>query len=652
MYKYFAFLALTLMPFVALLAQSDTLTNQDNNISWNKIPEEDLKMTVYTPDSSAHAVVLAAKGHIKVSVKNADIKILFRLFRRVKLLKKSAFDSEGNITISCYSANNYECVLHIRASVIQPDGSREQWSEKDFYIDKTNSAVTTYKFACPKLQEGSIIQYEYDMETKNLITLHDWTFQEDIPVRHSELNLSIPFYKLKYAYIVRNPKYIQFQKDTAWGRDDLKKVWVDSIPALKQEAYITTMSDYLCQIRFQLNYTVSNYMYAHYFLTRWKELAEKFINHTSIGKQITKKSNYNAIWQTMKPLILTAKTDDEKIKIIYTYLCENISWDDSYSIFSDKTLNEAFRKKKANSGELNLMLLACLSEAKIKATPMLISTRTHGKVITLYPIQEQFNHLVAYIERADTAFIIDVGNVNRPVGTPRLATLNEQGWLLDNDNPRWLPIVPTYSSEAHSANVELSENGTLKGSIASTYEGYAATNERDEEGEKQEKTKKKWAKKFLEITIDSTEINNLNNTSEPFKRTIFCTIPNAAVVTNSIMYIKPTLQSNFDVSPFKQLKRDYPIDFTHPIRETFVLNMTFPKDYVLEEMPKAISISLLKNSGSFDYSTTQNENSLQITVKIQIAQLHFEPEGYGIVKGFFDQIAAKLNEQIVLKKKS
>jgi Domain of Unknown Function with PDB structure (DUF3857) len=652
MSKRLVFILFILANALNIFAQNDTLTKNQSAITWSKIPEEDLKMTLYSPDSSAQAVVLGAKGIIKIWIINNIPIINFRLFRRVKLFKKSAFDSEGNIKISCYTQNDYERILHIMASVIQPDGSRQVWTEKDFIQDKTSAEVTTFKFAFPNLQEGSIIQYEYEMVTKNLITLHDWLFQEDIPVRHSELTLSLPIYKLKYVDLIRNRKYIKYLSDTSTSMIATNKFWVDSLPALKQEGYITTMSDYLTRIHFQLRYYVQSYVFVQPYLASWKALAESIVNNNFIGKQITKRKNYSDIWETIKPLLITAKTDDEKIKIIYKYLCKNISWENnSYSIYSDKTLNDAFKKKKARSGELNMMLLACLSEAGIKAFPMLISTREHGKPIMTYPILEQFNHLVAYVDRGEKSFIVDVSNINRPVGMPRIATLNEQGLLLDKDNSRWLPIVPPCSSEETLLNLDLQENGTLKGSILSSYDGYSAVSERDNEEGKHEKIKQELAATFLDIEIDSIKIDNLNNTEEPFKRTVFCAIPNAAVAANNLIYIKPTLKSDFETNPFKQPKRDYPIDFAYPIHEEFILNLTFPKDYILEEMPKETTVLLLKNSGSFQYLSTQKENSVQIIVKIKIGQLHFEPEGYAIVKDFFNQIAIKLAEQIVLKKK-
>jgi hypothetical protein len=479
------------------------------------------------------------------------------------------------------------------------------------------------------------------------VTFHSWHFQEEIPVRHSELWLTLPEeYDYVYMFRGRHP----LKRDTL----GVQEIYADSIPALKPEGYITTMDDYLTQVNFQLSTIKHESGRVQGYLSDWDQIAHDIMEDPKIGQQFRVKKNYSTIWQAIRPLLDGVKTQDEKIKIVYEFLCSHVAWDDTHSPVADESLNDAFKKKKANSGELNMMLLACLAEEGIKALPMFVSTRAHGKPITDYPILRQFNHLVCYIKRGDKGFFVDVGNMNRPIGTPRLATLNGQGWLLDGIDPRWVPIVPPLSTEMTLATFKLDEEGTLKGTFSSNFKGYSAVNERDDESDKDEKHKKAkttLAKTFPDIKIDSITTANLNNTAEPFKRTVYCTIPNAGTTTGNLIYIKPPLRTPFDENPFKQPQRDYPVEFAHPFNDNFSLNLTIPEGYVVEELPKSVRVKLPENGGTFQYISTVKENVIQLVIKIQLDTLHFEPEAYQAIKGFFNQIATKSAEQIVLKKK-
>ena len=200
----------------------------------------------------------------------------------------------------------------------------------------------------------------------------------------------------------------------------------------------------------------------------------------------------------------------------------------------------------------------------------------------------------------------------------------------------------------------LSADGNLSGTFAEGHTGYSAVNERTnlKDDDKNEKIIKAWAHTFPDIQLDSIQIINKDSVHLPFKRTMAFNLPNAAIVADDLLYIKPTLKTDFDESPFKQTKRNYPVDMPHPIKDNFVLNLTLPADFTVEELPKAAKITLPNDGGTYIYSCSLNNNQVQFNVRIHIKQLHYPQEEYKNIKDFFDLIASKQAEQIVLKRKS
>lgn len=641
-------------------------TDTNSVFRWGKVPAEDLAMKTYALDTSAEAVVLFDAGFIEASSSFfGGFSSIFSRYKRIKILKKSAFSTVGDIKIRYQAGEAVGGLRKLQAQVIQPDGTiRKLVDSTDFFIEQNNKTHYTAKFAFPDLQEGAIIEYRYQtVNYNNVFTLTDWYFQEDIPVRHSELFLTLPETH-EYQFLCQGEKYpklTKLQDSThltffrySMANDQTTRFSMDSVPAMKKENYVTTMDNYRSRIRFQLSRFRASNGKLEDVVDSWQNLADGLTKHPFLGEQYLKKSNYKSVWKAVKKELNDTMSVDMKVKTMYNYLSNNVSWiDDDFSAFADGELDEAFKKRKANSAELNLMLIACLREADIQAVPMLLSTRDNGTPVPSYPILRQFNHLVCYTESTDPPLLLDVGTVHRPAGLVRTSSLNGQGWLLQGKNSRWVEILPPLSTQMLSATFTLTENGSLKGTMIRQHTGYSAMNEllKNQDDEKDEHLRKDLATDFTGIIIDSIRVKGKDDRKANLKQAIYCTIENAAVVANDLIYLKPTLKTEFDQSPFKLTERNYPVEFPYPMHDEFVLKLTLPDDYEVEELPQSVTAVLGNKGGKFEYSATKSENTILLSVKIDIKQLIFEVKDYGLVKAFFNQIAAKQAEQIVLRKK-
>jgi hypothetical protein len=116
------------------------------------------------------------------------------------------------------------------------------------------------------------------------------------------------------------------------------------------------------------------------------------------------------------------------------------------------------------------------------------------------------------------------------------------------------------------------------------------------------------------------------------------------------MYVKIPLHTGWENSPLKLIDRTYPVDIPYSISEQFAVNITIPKGYKVEEMPKPKNLQLPKDGGSFQFATTQQGDKISISIRIKVKQLLYTPGEYYFLKELFDDIAKKLQEQIVLKK--
>ncbi len=104
-------------------------------------------------------------------------------------------------------------------------------------------------------------------------------------------------------------------------------------------------------------------------------------------------------------------------------------------------------------------------------------------------------------------------------------------------------------------------------------------------------------------------------------------------------------------NPFRSEKREYPVDFCSAVEETYLMKLTLPAGYAVDEMPKTKLIALPGNAGKFTYSCAQTGESLTVVSSLLINKNLFTQEEYPHLREFYDQVVAKQAEQIVLKKK-
>lgn len=638
------------------------LPAQETSIKWGKIPDEELKMTTYALDTSAAALVLADIGYFTYDLRAPDQLTELNVHRRIKILKRSGF-SEGDIEIPFYSKDRYQDIVQLKAQIFNPDGSKRSIEKKDFFEEKTAEGYTTKKFTFPEIQVGSIIEYSYVIQTKDWVRIPTWYFQTDIPVRLSEYVLNIPEF-LEFVIIVRGSELDRNEQSLESGIGIRNRKYILAVmdaPALKEEAFITTMTDYTAHVIFQISGTVQNGVREPY-LSDWKTVAKDLLESENFGKRIDRKANFNDAYDKVAPLVANAKTPEEKIKAIYHFVLDQIKWDGTNGIYQTEPLNKVFELKKGDAAGVNLMLIALLKAYGFDAKPFLVSTREHGQPIELYPIRSQFNYVLAYLKHNDKVQLLDATHRQRPMGLPATSALNNKGWIVDTE-PEWLEIVPGRSSSTRMFNITLNEEGKAVGKIVSAYDGYAALEVREELTKKddpqssneapEEDKDEEVSATLANIEYDSVTIKNLDDIYKTLAYNAKVVIPDGGTVNGDFIYLTPVLHPAFDENPFKQTVREYPVDIPYPLSHRYILNLTIPEGYAIEQMPEQVSLSLPENGGKFTFLVSKlagTSRTFQINSTIQINQVHFEPEEYPAIKKFFDLIIEKQQEQLVLKK--
>lgn len=657
MYRTFLCLLLLLGGGLHLLNAQQTYKLE----KWGKVAEADLQLTHCSFDSGASSMILQDVGSLELTYTRDGWRVLFNHRRRIKIFDESALD-QGNLRIYYRADRDIEKFKDLDIQLILPTGEVQKVKSDNVFTEKINKYVSAKKIFIPNLQKGSIVEYRYELESAYIVTLYEtWYFQQEIPVRWSQLTTTIPQY-FSYVYLMQAPRKFDLNENhqesvtsaftTPYGAS-ITTFGLSHLPAVKEEPYITTLDDYRSHIGFQLSEVVFPGRSVDKILTSWPELAKKMEESDDFGSQYRNDGKFDKIWSAFRQEVPESTPRAELPEKVLRFVSTNIKWNGENRRYPEASLNVAFTKKSGSTADLNLTVVALLKKLKFDVVPMLISTRDHGMMYDLYPFADQFNTVVAFLLEGEGGILLDATNPKRPLGQMRPECYNGQGWMLDEKRPNWVDIAAPEHTETWLGYAKLNEEGQLSGHFTVIQGGPSATSWRSGlEGEKeQEFLKGHFATEYAERSVDSVVFSDLQALDKPLKVDFYAEIPNAASVVNDYLYFRPVLDYFVTKNPLKSLKRYFPVDFIFPMKSQYVLNVELPKGYVLEEIPPAARISLPENGGKIQFSVGKTDEShIQVVLKMNISKLQFQASEYESLKQFFELMAEKVQLQLALKK--
>ena len=605
-------------------------------MTWGETDLVDRRMSVYPADPTAEAVVLDAVTRLRVEMKDNHPQLTVQVHRRIKIITDAAAQAQGILKLPIDLPANRVTMGTIKAQLIDLSDNQQV-----IPIEESKEG-NVERLILSQVKTGYILEYRYDFTTDSVPVLTNWAFQEGLPIRRFELWASVNS-AFDYAVSFQNKEKINAFID---AKSNARVFVATDLPAMRLKAASLITSDYLTAVRFQIN-SANAAGSKQVYTQSWRELAQNFYRNEKLGAQYLQKNNYDNLWRAMQSSVNGAKNDEEKIRTVYNFVNKNVEWNGEWNIYAAESLNTAYEKRTANSGEMNLMLVACLNSAGIRALPMFVSTRMHGKVNVNTAFAGQFDHLVCQIEVNGAPCFLDAGDNVRPVGMLRTEALNGDGWVLDIANPQWLKINPTLSVRQTLSTFALSKEGDLRGRFVKTSKGYQAVTERNDQSRKN--TTKLLQKEYQGIRIDSVTTYNLDaNLSASFKRNFYCVIPQAIEAIDNKMTLKPLWHTGLEENVLPN-QRPCPTDLLYPISDLHVFNLSIPDGASVEKMPKDETFEFADKGASYQFTAVQSGNIVQLTIRVQVDRLHFEASDYSKIKELFDRVVAKQAELVVLK---
>ena len=628
---------------------------------YGKIDIADLELKACDFEKDANAMVLFDKGD---TYYDDQFNIMMERHKRIKIFNDNG-KNEANIRIEYISGNHYEYITGIEAETINLVNGKIEITKLDkkvLYNETIDKSRSAYVFSFPNVKPGSVIEYRYKWTTQSFSNVPDWYFQSKIPTRYSELDTSIPdlLYFREQSHVI-DPYLLNKEstesKSVGTGTDVVsyslleKKRALANIHSMPDEPYMTSATDNMQSLFFQLTYIKPINGFTRSFSDTWAKVGAILADDEDFGAQLKRKlANEEAIITKAKAM----KTNKEKMIYVFKEVQSAMKWDGVDRWYTNDGTVKAWEKKTGNSAEINLILYHLLNKTGVEAYPMVVSTREHGKVNPAYTFLYQFNRAVVYIPVDSTLhYILDAtGKYNSYNEIPD-NLLNSTGLYIDKENKRFNTVFldkSTPSQQVILINADINPDGKMAGKAEMTAYSYNRIN-----GIKRYKTDGE--QKYIDylrnndnaIKIASLKLENMETDTLPLSQSMDFKM-DLTGSDGTYIYFIPSVFAPLRTNPFLAENRMSDIDFGYRDNFSLVGNYKIPDGYKADALPKNIILQMPDQSITFRRIVGEQNGSIVVRYLMDHKKSIYFKEDYGQIHEFYKKMHEAINEQVVLKK--
>ncbi|MFI5157934.1 MAG: DUF3857 domain-containing protein [Sphingobacteriales bacterium] len=653
------FLTTLMLCALTLAAKAQQPVSLDQE--YGKINQADLEMKACDFEKDANAEVLISKGDLYY---DQTFNVVLDVHRRIKIFNDNG-KSNADIIIPFDGGDRSEFITGLQAETVNLiDGKVEitKLDKKQVYIKSIDKVKSEMIFTFPNVKSGSIIEYKYTWNGEDYGYVPAWSYQEDIPVRYSELDTKLPdllYFNTRVKSLLRLTKYSTSQESGSIGigqdaisyTNECAKREMDNIPSLNDEPYMSSKTDNRASISFILTSIRPINGFVKSRADTWAKIGGALVDDEDFGHQLKKKlADEDVIINQAKAL----KTDDEKIAFLFNKVKTAMKWNNEDRWYTNVGTSSAWQTKTGNATEINLILYHLLRKAGVTAMPMIVSTRDHGKVNPSFPYVGQFNRAVVYIPVDSTKmYVLDASNKYNMYNEIPYNLLNSSAFYMDMDNKtedlvflqKQAPI-----RESIFITAEIKPEGKIEGNAVISSLSYNRMIDIDDYNTDGEK---KYIDNLREddnnLKISSLKIENMNVDSLPLVQNIKFNLDLTGSGDNYI-YFNSNLFSSLHKNPFLSETRSSDIDFGYPSSLTINGIYKEPAGYKVDVVPKNISMTMPDRGITFKRIIGEQNGSIVVRYVVTYNKSIYFKENYADFHEFFKQLFQMLNEPIALKK--
>jgi transglutaminase-like putative cysteine protease len=362
----------------------------------------------------------------------------------------------------------------------------------------------------------------------------------------------------------------------------------------------------------------------------------------------------------VKALILNAKTEEEKVKILYEDLQSKTRYVSIQLGIGGLQPFEASVVNQTGYGDckaLSNYMVSVLREAGVKAHYTLIYAGENAPGMDVSFPRSQFNHaIVAVPNKGDTLWLECTSQTN-PFGYMGRFTGDRKALIITDDGAK---VVHTkrYTAKDNlqyrTADVDITLTGDAKATVKTTYKGlqyengnldYIVGNQYDDQ--------KKWLQKNMGIPtydINSFQMVNKKDKIPSAIVNVDLTLNRLATVSGKRIFLTPNLMNRSTYIPEKVESRKTKVVRKMAYTDIDTIKYHLPEGIYPEFLPPGVSYK--SQFGEYQTSFTLDQNNLLYIRKMIMHKGEFPPDSYAELIEFFKNVSKADNTKMVFLSKT
>ena len=627
------------------------------NPKFGSVSDAEIDMTVYSPDTSAVAVMLYREYTMDLVISEVSGVIVkdITVHERIKVLKEegkrfgdfSFLYLNSNSTKEAYSGVKVETFNRENGKVV-----RTKMSKKFDFDEKYAEDVRRRSFSAENVKVGSVIEVAYKFSSPRYYAIDDIDIQLTIPVNQTHIEVGYAEY-FGVNRTQRGSVPTRYRKDNRIANlpgatsyeVNLDVFDAVDVPALPAESHSFCPDQYRGAITYDLSSVVIPGVVFESISMKWPDV-DKAISESDIFR-VCKGKFRDA--KELEAALTGVEGDEARIAAVRNYVVGKVKWDEESQLVPDDA-REILKRGSGSDADINALTASALNTLGYTAEPVMIRRRTSGMLIDHHISLRSFDTFILrvtapggqgpwYLDAARDEGYLNVLNPLFLVEKARVIPFNGSGEWVDLTN-----LTRSHVSELVKMRME--PDGTLTGSaqiVANQEDSYlvkAHYNSFDTEDAFLEDIE---SDEHIEITAFEIkkEYGPTAEISYSFEK------ENEA---GSLLYIQPVLSSFHPSSDFRKEERKLPVDFPYPESITYSFSLEIPEGYVVEELPEKVGLTFPSLEGRIQFATQQVGNIVSVLYRASLGKMLVLPEEYADLRLFWETAIGVEKSTIVLKK--
>jgi transglutaminase-like putative cysteine protease len=640
---------------VILLGAAAYRVGSSSADEWMPISPEELKMTSVPEAPGAQAVIL----YRQVDRDDSNIHTPHEYdYVREKILTEEG-RKFADVEIP-FVKDDYN-IVNIRARTVHPDGSIVNFDPKVYekeIVKGRGVKVLAKTFTFSDVQPGSIIEYHYVIDFKEYYVFDsNWILSSDLFTKSAKFTLKpCSEFGLRWSWPNGLPTGTSAPVEGK-GVNPMVHMEANNIQAFQVEDDMPPEEG----MKFRVDFNYSEGPVETDADKFWKKEGKK--QNDRVESFVGKKK---AMEEAVATILAAGDTPEVKLQKIYARV-QKIR-NTSYEVEKTEQEQKRAQEKGASNGEdvwkrgygdgdqITLLFLGLARAAGLDASAARISTREDHFFAKNVMRARDLRTYVVIVKVNGKEVYFDPGSAFTPYGMLPWQETNTPGLKLDKDGGTWIMTSMPESGDSQierTADLKLTQEGSLEGKLKVIYSGLEAASLRVEERNQDETTRKKLLEDQVRyavpaaIEVDLTNKPDWSSADSRLVAEFDLKVPGWVSGAGSRALLPVGIFGAPEKHIYEHTTR------VHPLYYHF---MSQKVDDVTIELPLGWKVSNLPKPGDKDakllvYTMKADEKNgtLHIERRLKNELLMLDPKYYQAVRSFYESVRTGDEEQIVLQ---